>query len=145
MILKRFFAAGVLVIASGVGQAFAADIPDLVGSWKPIPDTDVSVRLGAANAHSPEYAKPVFGDPAAAWTMIFEKQNGREAYGYALSPKGKKEPFVAVLNFKLDTLFISGLAWTSQGELIGDGRIEFCYQDQEPARASADCFVAAKG
>lgn len=138
----RLVAASVLAVASCAGQAFAADIPDLVGSWQPLPETHVSVRLGAANDYSPEYSTPTGGD--AAWTMVFEAQDGRVSHGYALSPTGAKEPFVAVLTYSLDRLLISGLEWTSRGEFVEDGRIEFCYQDQEPGRASVDCSLAAK-
>jgi hypothetical protein len=123
--------------------AFAADPPDLVGTWKATGEAHASVRLGDGNEHHPEYDDPSFGTPEHAWTIVINEQKGRGFHGVAKSPKGGEEEIVGVVSFDAEHLIIAGDEAGLFGEVLGD-KIEFCYQDHEDDRAAVACFIAAK-
>jgi hypothetical protein len=132
------FGAGLLAASA----AFAADPPDLVGTWKATEDY-ASIRLGVANDHHPQYATPSIAKPGEAWSIVIEGQEGRAFHGLAKSPKGGEEPIVGVVSYDAEHILISGAEAGLFGEIIGD-KIEFCYQDHEDDRASVACYLAAK-
>jgi hypothetical protein len=133
------FGAGILV--SGV--ALAADPPDLVGTWKAVPGTYASVRLGDNNDYHPEYKTPNFGVPDEAWSLIIESQNGRAFVGRAESPAGKGEPVVGVVSFDGTRLIMAAEEAGLFGTVDGN-QIEICFQDQEDDRSGVSCYVAQK-
>lgn len=132
--------AGVLAAST----AFAADPPDLVGTWKATGESYASVRLGDDNDHHPEYATPSYGEPGDAWSMVIKEQKGRAFSGAAVSPKGAEERIVGVISFDGDHLIIAGDEAGLFGEVLEGNKIEFCFQDHEDDRAGVSCYVAAK-
>jgi hypothetical protein len=146
MTFMRAFAslsAGVTVAALGSAAAFAAESPNLVGTWKSTGEAHAAVRLGPANDHHPQYDKASIGQPGDAWTLVIESQEGRAFHGHAKSPKGKDEPIVGVVSFDAEHFLAAGGEAGLFGEFLGD-KIEICYQDHEAERASVACFIAAK-
>jgi hypothetical protein len=141
--LLATLATGLTAAAFGGAMALAAETPDLVGTWKITGDMHASIRLGDANEHHPEYEDPSIGNPADAWSLVIETQEGRAFHGHAMSPKGAKEEIVGVLNHDSSRLMISGKDAALFGEVVGD-QVEFCYMDHEGDRASVACFMAAK-
>ena len=139
----QVWAAGLTAAALAVPMASAAELPDLVGTWKLTGEMQTSVRLGAESAHHPRYETPSIGVPADAWSVVIDEQKGRAFHGYALSPKGKQEPIVGVVSHNSEQLLISGMEAGLHGEIVGD-EIEFCFMDHEPDRASVACWMGAK-
>ncbi len=129
--------------AFSCGLALAADVPNIVGTWKATGEDYASVRLGAADDHNPQYATPTMGQPGDAWTIVIDTQQGRAFSGVAKPPKGDDEPIVGVISADGEHMLIAGNEAGMFGEFLGD-KVEFCYQDQEPDRASVACFTAAK-
>lgn len=123
--------------------ASAAELPDLVGTWKLTGEMQASVRLGEGSEHYPEFETPNFGAPADAWSVVIDEQKGRAFHGYALSPGGKQEPIVGVVSHNSEQLLISGMEAGVYGEIVGD-EIEFCFMDHAPDRAGVACWMGAK-
>jgi hypothetical protein len=136
-------AAGFAAAALAIPVASAAELPDLVGTWKLSGDMRISVRLGEASDHDPEYASPDIGAPAEPWDFVIDEQNGRGFHGYALSPQGKKEPYVGVVSHDSTRLLMAGMEGGLYGEIVGD-EIEFCFMDHDPGRAGVACWMGAK-
>lgn len=140
-VMTGIAALGAALLASGI--AFAAEPPDLVGTWKALPGTYASVRLGGDNDYHPEFSSPDFGKPDEAWSIVVETQQGRAFSGKAVSPKGKSEAIVGVVSSDGKRLTmaanVAGLFGTIDGK-----QIEFCYQDQEGDRAGVACYVAER-
>jgi hypothetical protein len=136
-------AAAVIGVLAGAPAA-AADIPNLVGTWKAVDGESVVVRFGAASEHTPEASTPTIVAPGGqAWTMVVEKQDGRAFHGHAMSPKGEKETFVGVVHRDGEHLVIAG----DDGELEGeydDGKLDLCWTDDRPGRAVVACSLFAK-
>jgi hypothetical protein len=139
----KFWAAGLTAAALAIPVASAAELPDLVGSWKLTGEMQASIHLGEANAHHPEYEIPSVKAPADAWSVVIDEQKGRAFHGHALSPEGKQEPIVGVLSHNSEQLLISGLNAGLYGEIVGD-EIEFCFMDHAPDRAGVACWMTAK-
>jgi hypothetical protein len=123
--------------------AIAADPPDLVGTWKATGESHDSIRLGASN-QSPLAEEPTFQAEEHVWSIVITEQKGRAFHGVAKAPDGGEVELVGVASFDGEELLISGGTFGVFGEFVGDGKIEFCYQDHRDDRAEVDCFVAAK-
>lgn len=139
----QVWAAGLTAAALAIPMASAAELPDLVGTWKLTGEMQASVHLGKANAHHPEYETPDFKAPEDAWNVVIDEQKGRAFHGYALSPEGKQEPIVGVISHNSEQLLISGMQAGLYGEIVGD-EIEFCFMDHAPDRAGVACWMSAK-
>lgn len=131
-------------LALGAAPAVAADVPNLVGTWKSVDAESVVVRFGVATEHNPEAATPTIVAPAGqGWTLVIEKQEGRAFHGYGQSPGGKKDTFVGVVHRDGDHVVIAA----SDGELTGeidDGKLDVCWTDDRPGRAVVACWLLAK-
>ena len=139
----QFWAAGFTAAALAIPVASAAELPDLVGTWKLTGEMHASVRLGEGDAHNPEYETPSIGVPADSWSVVVDEQKGRAFHGHALSPEGKQEAIVGVVSHNSEQLLISGMAAGMYGEIVGD-EIEFCFIDHAPGRAGVACWMGAK-
>lgn len=135
--------AGLIVAALGSAAAFAADPPNLVGTWKSTGEAHAAVRIGAASAHNPQSDTASMGQSGDAWTFVIEGQEGRAFHGVAKSPKGKDEPIVGVISFDGEHFLAAGGEAGLFGEFLGD-KIEICYQDHLDKRASVACLIVAK-
>lgn len=133
-------AAAVMLVS---GAALAADPPDLVGTWKSVPGTYASARVGDANDHHPEHRNPVFGSPDQVWSIVIDEQQGRAFHGKAVSPRGSEESVVGVISFDGQRLTMAGNEAGLFGTILGD-QIEFCYQDHDDDLAGVACYVAEK-
>jgi len=143
-IIRGFAAFSAGLLASSV--AFAADPPDLVGTWKATGEANgaAGISLGAKSDHSPAAETPTFDDDGPSWDVVIKEQKGRAFHGVAKAPEGGEVELVGVVSFDGEELLISGTNYAVFGEVVGDGKIEFCYQDHRDDRAEVDCFVAAK-
>ena len=146
--IMKFALSGVLAVvlaaAPGVlAPAHAADSPKLVGTWKPAGDDQASVRFGTANEHYPKQENAAFGNPAHRWTVVVDTQEGRAFHGHSLSPQGSKVPMVGVVRHDGRHLVIATATGEVQGEFVGD-KLELCWVDHLPGRASVSCELYAK-
>jgi hypothetical protein len=68
LMIWKFALSGVsaVVLAAALTPACAADIPKLVGTWKPAGDDHAGVRLGTATQHSPRQETPTFDNRGTA-------------------------------------------------------------------------------
>jgi hypothetical protein len=139
----QVLAAGLTAAVLAIPMASAAELPDLVGTWKLTGEMQASVHLGEGNAHHPEYESPNFKAPEDAWNVVIDEQTGRAFHGHAVSPDGKEEPIVGVVTHNSEQLLISGMQAGLYGEIVGD-EIEFCFMDHAPDRAGVACWMSAK-
>ena len=128
---------------SALAPARAADIPNLVGTWKPAGDDHAGVRLGTATEHSPRQETPTFDNPGHRWTLVIEEQKGRAFHSDGMSPQGSKQSLVGVVCRDGRRLVIATELGEAQGELVDD-KLELCYVDHVPGRAAASCELYAK-
>lgn len=138
---------GVAALGAGLlaaSVAMAADPPDLVGTWTSTGEANASVSLGAAGEYSVATEEPSFDAAENAWSIVIAEQKGRAFHGVAKAPGGGEVELVGVVSFDGEELLISGPMYGVFGEFVGDGKIEFCYQDHRDDRAEVNCFVAAK-
>jgi hypothetical protein len=129
----------VCLVATTIG-ARAADVPNLVGTWKSTGDFAVA-RTGKARAGFPE--QPVF-DHQQRPVLVIEQQDGRGLTGYLLLPDGTKDAFVGV--FKRDgqhAIVSTDNPGIGTVDVSGD-EIEWCWQDVIPDVRVAACDLMKK-
>jgi hypothetical protein len=120
--------------------AHAADVPNLVGTWKSTGEFAVA-RTGKARAGFPE--TPVFNHPQRP-ALVVEQQNGRGLTGYVLLPDGAKDPFVGVLKRDGKQVIVStDNPGTGTIDVYGD-EVEWCWQDVIPDVRVATCDIMKK-
>ncbi len=73
-VISGFATLGAVLFATST--AFAADPPDLVGTWKGTGDAHAAVILGAIGQPRAEAAAPVFGKPDNEWTFSDQRAAG---------------------------------------------------------------------
>jgi hypothetical protein len=121
--------------------AVAADVPDMVGTWKPTGES-AGARIGAARAGWAASSRPTF-NPTPRPSIIFEKQEGRGVSGYELLPDGSKDPFVGVFRRDGKQLLASTNVGIAMAEVSGN-EMEWCWLDHLPLVAVAVCDVMKK-
>jgi len=132
------------IVALGAAPAVAADVPNLVGTWKAVDGEGVVVRYGAASEHNPEEKAPtIVSSTGQSWTIVVETQEGRAFHGHAVSPNGKKDIFVGVIHRDGEHLVLSGTDGEMEGE-FDDGKLDLCWTDDLPGRAVVACWLLAK-
>jgi hypothetical protein len=104
------------------------------------------LRCGSArlNENFPQYTHPNYGTLDDAWTIVFDEQKGRAFHGVSISPKGTKDEFVGVVSFDGQHLLISTDDGGIFADMLGGGRMEFCFQDQQEHRELVSCYIVAK-
>jgi hypothetical protein len=112
------------VLLAGISStAFAADPPNIVGTWVPV-----------------SYAGAYIGTGGTAWNYVIDKQDGAAFYGASRSPSGEASVFVGV--FSPDGMHF----WTStgrgnhEGEIMGD-QLEICWTDNVEKYVGVSCAV----
>ena len=140
---SRGLACAVLAVMLGIAStAAAADIPNIVGTWKPVGEEHASVRHGAAGETSPAHEVPTFGGQTP-WSLVIEAQEGRAFHGHALPPEGEKETLVGVIHHDGEHLVIANDDGVAHGEFVGD-QLELCWIDHDPDRSVVSCTLLAK-
>ena len=121
--------------------ARAADVPDMVGTWKPTGES-AGVRIGAKHAGWAASSNPVF-NPMPRPFVVIEKQEGRSVSGYEVLPDGSRDPFVGVFKRDGKQLLVS----TNMGAALADvagNEMEWCWLDHLPLVAVTVCDVMKK-
>jgi hypothetical protein len=127
-------------LAVSAVTANAANIPNLVGTWKSTGDFAVA-RTGKARAGFSE--TPTFNHSQRP-VLVVEQQDGRGLTGYLLLPDGNKDPLVGV--FKRDgkqVIVSTDNPGTGTIDVYGD-EIEWCWQDVIPDVRVATCDLMKK-
>lgn len=132
-----------LALAIAAAPASAADVPDLIGTWKDTGEMPLA-HWGAGNEHGlGESAKPTAKMVTGAWSVVIEAQDGRAFHGHATSPKGTKETLVGVIRRDNKTLVLAGDNAGLEG-LVEGNEMELCFSDHASGKAHAFCTVMVK-
>ena len=137
----KCFAVGILACLALGGTAVAADVPNMVGTWKPTGES-AGARMGYSHAGWAAALEPVF-NPTPRPFVVIEKQNGRGLSGYEVLPDGRKDPFVAVFKRDGKQIIVSTELGAATADVAGD-EIEWCWQDNLPTVSVAVCDVMKK-
>jgi len=123
----KSFAVGILACLALGGTAGAADIPNMVGTWKPTGES-AGARMGYSHAGWAAALEPVF-NPTPRPFVVVEKQNGR-----GLSGDDKRDGKQIIVSTELGA---------ATADVAGD-EIEWCWQDHLPTVSVAVCDVMKK-
>ena len=123
----KSFAVGVLACLALGATAGAADIPNMVGTWKPTGES-AGARMGYSHAGWAAALEPVF-NPTPRPFVVVEKQNGR-----GLSGDDKRDGKQIIVSTELGA---------ATADVAGD-EIEWCWQDHLPTVSVAVCDVMKK-
>jgi len=139
--VMKSFAVGMLVCVTLGGTAVAADVPNLIGTWKPTGES-AGARIGHSHAGWAAASEPVF-NPTPRPFVVVEKQNGRGLSGYEVLPDGRKDPFVGVFKRDGKQIIVSTELGAATADVVGD-EIEWCWHDNLPTVSVAVCDVMKK-
>jgi hypothetical protein len=139
--MKSAVIGGMLGLCAVVGPIHAAEIPNMVGTWKPSGGS-VGARVGRAHAGWAASTKPVL-NPTPRPTVVVEVQNGRSLAGYELLPDGSRDPFVAAFKRDGKQLVVSTKLGAATADVSGD-EMEWCWQGTLPRVLVAVCDVMKK-
>ena len=138
----KFLAIGLALGLVAAGAAHAADVPDMVGTWKPTGESG-GVRISAARAGWAASSRPLF-NPTPRPFVVIEKQDGRGVSGYEVLPDGSRDPFVGVFKRDGKQLPVSTNVGVALADVSGS-EMEWCWLDHLPLVAVAACDVMKKG
>jgi hypothetical protein len=133
--------AGFVVALAFAGAALAADVPDMVGIWKPTGES-AGVRNGDSHAGWASSSQPVF-NPTPRPFVVVESQSGRGLAGYELLPDGRKDAFVGVFKRDGKQLILSTEMGAATADVAGD-EMEWCWHDNLPTITVVVCDVMKK-
>ncbi|MGU3495687.1 hypothetical protein ACLBXM_16730 [Xanthobacteraceae bacterium A53D] len=119
----------------------AADIPDMVGIWRPTGQT-AAVQLGDPVSGWSNDAPPTF-NPQPRPIVVIERQDGRGLGGHAVFGDGLKEPFVGVFRRNGTELMVSTIRGIAFADVEGD-TMEWCWLDNLNNVAVASCDVVRR-
>jgi hypothetical protein len=139
--VMKSFAVGILVCLAWGITARAADVPNIVGTWKPTGES-AGARIGDSHAGWAAASEPVF-NPAPRPFVVVEKQNGRGLSGYEVLPDGHKDPFVGVFKRDGKQIIVSTEQGAATADIAGD-EMEWCWHDNLPTVSVAVCDVMKK-
>ena len=139
--MKSALIGSVLGFCAMVGTIHAAEIPNMIGTWKPSGEA-AGGRLGPAHAGWAASAKPVL-NPTPRPIVVVEVQNGRSLAGYELLPDGSRDPFVAAFKRDGKQLVVSTKLGAATADVSGN-EMEWCWQDALPNLVIAVCDVMKK-
>jgi len=134
--MRSIFLAAMLAVLST--SAFAADLPNLVGTWIPIESS--SGRVGPREG-LPTYATPNLShDAKIAWKLVIENQDGAAFDGHNVGPSGKAHSVVGVIRADGTRFVMATEGGSASGEVMGD-LLEFCITDNIPVYIGAICTI----
>ena len=128
----------VVLLSSLSSAAFAADAPNIVGTWIPVSFVTAHAGIGG---ELPDSDRPIFStDPATAWALTIDAQDGAAFAGSSKGTSGSSGMFVGVFRLDGKRFVTSTVRGSAAGELIGD-RLEICWTDNIPDFIGASCTV----
>jgi hypothetical protein len=139
--MKSAAIGAVLGLCAMAGTIHAAEIPNMVGTWKPS-GASAGGRVGHAHAGWTASTKPVL-NPTPRPTVVVEVQSGRSLAGYELLPDGSQDPFVAAFKHDGKQLVVSTTLGAATADVSGD-EMEWCWQGTLPNVVVAVCDVMKK-
>ena len=138
--MKLHMVAVSLLLSTSAG--FAADIPNMVGTWKPTGDL-AAAFAGAYPVSEKKLASPIFDAKGNQWTLRIDVQDGRAFAGVSIGPDGKEFTLAGVLRADLKRFVYSNDRGIASGEVMGD-TIEVCWTDVIEKVAGASCGTYKK-
>ena len=110
--------------------AFAADMPNLVGTWIPVEHS--GARVGPREGY-PTSSTPVLShDLKLAWKLVIDSQDGAAFSGNNIGPSGKAETLVVGGSFRLDGKRVRHCRPRRGGSTPGGGRAAIRWRSAGP-------------
>lgn len=131
----------VAALMTAATASFAAEAPNMVGTWKPAVD-HASARVGTSPGYVEPQDKPKLNTPEA-WTLKIEAQDGRAFHGQAIGTNGKAQSLVGVFLSDGKRFHVSTETGAAVGEMTGDS-FEYCWTDALPTVVAVYCGVYSK-
>jgi hypothetical protein len=134
--MRSLALAAFLALAST--SAFAADAPNIVGTWVAVEHS--SARIGPREG-LPTYTTPnLTHDVNMAWKLVIDAQDGPAFSGNNTGPSGKTKLVVGVFRMDGKRFVMATEGGSASGEIAGD-QLEFCLTDNIPDYAAAGCTI----
>ena len=118
--------------------AFAADPPNLVGTWIPVEHS--GARVGPREGYATSTTPVLSHDVNLAWKLVIESQDGAAFAGHNIGPSGKSAGVVGVIRADGMRFVMATEGGNASGEILGD-RLEFCVTDNIPVYVGAICTI----
>ena len=118
--------------------AFAADPPNLVGTWVAVEHS--GARVGPREGYATSTTPVLSHDLKFAWKLVIENQDGTAFAGHNVGPSGKSAQVVGVIRADGTRFVMATEGGNASGEIIGD-RLEFCVTDNIPTYVGAICTI----
>ena len=118
--------------------AFAADPPNLVGTWIPVEHS--GARVGPREGYATSTTPVLSHDLHLAWKLVIESQDGPAFAGHNMGPSGKSTQVVGVIRADGTRFVMATEGGSASGEIMGD-RLEFCVTDNIPVYVGAICTI----
>jgi len=119
-------------------SAFAADAPNIVGTWIPVEHS--GVRVGPREGY-PTYSTPsLTHDLHMAWKLVIDAQDGAAFSGNNTGPSGKPKLVVGVFRMDGKRFVMATEGGNAAGEVAGD-QLEICITDNIPDYVGAICTI----
>ena len=118
--------------------AFAADPPNLVGTWIPVEHS--GARVGPREGYATSTTPVLSHDLHLAWKLVIESQDGPAFAGHNMGPSGKSTQVVGVVREDGTRFVMATDGGSASGEILGD-RLEFCVTDNIPVYVGAVCTI----
>jgi hypothetical protein len=126
----------ILACALLVAAPAAAQLPDLIGTWK---GTGYAVRLGPSHYRTTKDVEAAFLDKAVEFTYVIKQQHGHRLAGEMSSERGKR-PFIGAMHQGN----CGGIILDNNGQyistLIDPDAIDTYYSCQYPDNKQVICF-----
>jgi hypothetical protein len=142
--MRRNARLAVALLLVGPTSGHAADLPNLVGSWK----VETPVVFTGNGAHHPTDApqtggsgQPHLRDFTGTFTVV--GQEGDRFWGTLETPY-YKEDLIGVLTGEEGRFLMVDSDGFHQGRVLGPGEIRYCYQQNSPELRVAGCGKMTK-
>jgi len=126
------------LLAGISSTAFAADPPNIVGTWVPVSYAQAYAGSGGGvpDSNKATFIKGVTG----AWNYVIDKQDGAAFSGASKSPSGEASVFVGVFGIDGKHFVTSTGRGNHEGEVVGD-QLEICWTDNVEKYIGVSCAL----
>ncbi len=139
--MKRSLVVLSLLLASST--AFAADMPNMVGTWKPVGGNQATALFLPSHDLKAKFQKPIVSSKELGWTFRIDSQDGPVFAGVALGPEGREKPIAGAFRPDGKHFVYATDNGSGDGEITGD-TFNVCWTVSSEGFVAASCASYGK-